>query len=121
WFDARLKELGEHLAKYQQTWDPAEADKAGMILGQLQDTHEAPQLVAKILADFGHQNFFAGASAAFIARVGTTPPETLPEPKTEDFRDEILGTAIVGKTTTYRDSQTTRLVPSNDHIAMMVD
>jgi hypothetical protein len=121
WFDSRLKELGEHLAKYQQAWDPAEADKAGQILGQLQDTQEAPQLVAKILSDFGHQNLFAGASAAFIAKVGTTPAETLPEPKTEDFRDEILGTAIVGKTTTYRDSQTTRLVPSGDHIAMVVD
>jgi hypothetical protein len=121
WFDARVPQLSEHLTKYRQTLDPSEADKVGEILGQLQDTHEAEGLVARIRQEYGYPNFYAGASAGFISKTGSTPSESLPEPETKPYQDNILGTYVVGTRTTYYDSRTTKVVSGSDHIAMVVD
>ena len=109
WFDAQLTSLGEHLSKYRQNLDPSDADKVGEILGRLQDTQQTPGLAARVRQEFGYPNFYAGASAGFVSKIGSTPSESLPEPETKPYQDNILGTCIVGTRTTYFDSRTTQL------------
>ena len=121
WIDAQVTSLGEHLNKYRQTLDPSEADKVGEILGRLQDTQEASGLATRVRQEFGYPNFYAGASAGFVSKIGSTPSESLPEPETKPYQDNILGTCIVGTRTTYFDSRTTQLASGSDHIAMVVN
>ncbi len=113
-FGQRLDALAAAVEKYQKSHSEQDADAIGTILGQLDASGQAPDLVREIHAQLDHPNLYVRASRDFIASI-TTDPVDQPNP----LDDWIEGTHVVGKTHTT-GHRVARLIANDDRAVLEV-
>jgi len=112
-FQKRFDDLTAALERYRKSPSGHDADTIGTILGELEASGQAPELVEATRAQLDHPNLFVRASQDFITKMTQTDVQQENEP----LNDSILGTQITGKTDTH-GSRSARLLESPDHVAM---
>lgn len=113
-YQQRLDALATAVGKYQQSHSRQDADAISAILGQLEATGQAADLMREIHTQLDHPNLYVRASKDFIA---TITGDRIDQPN--PLSDWIEGTQIVGTTRTV-GRRFARLVPNDDRAVLEV-
>jgi hypothetical protein len=94
-YEARIDALASDIEAYLQSPEEADTHRAGMILGELAASGQAPQVVQSVRRQLSHPNLLIEADQRFIA-AGIEEPVNDAGP----VQDVILGTQICGNVQT---------------------
>jgi hypothetical protein len=108
-FDRRIDDLAKSLSANTGAWTSADENRVGQLLGELATEHQASSLVQEVHGQFSQPNLVVHAPAAFVAKLSEQDPV---DETNNDFRDNIMGTSIVG-TTHIQGQKTVTLIPNN--------
>ena len=115
-YDRLIDGLANSLSADPATWYSGRDNNPGTFLGELTAEFQASDLVDYIQQRFGQPNLLISAREDFIAAMLKREPVHKTNP---DFRDNILGTSIVGTTETHGD-KTVTLVPNNEAAVLKI-